>query len=102
MFVVVPLLFLVPGLAVCAPLGLRGWRLVAVSPAVTFGLAAVGGPLLSALHVRWALWSFATWTVVVAAVAFGVARLVSRGRRAEPATAVPEVEDLRPVRRSLR
>lgn len=101
MFVVVPLLFLVPGLAVCAPLGLRGWRLIAVAPAVTFGLAAVGGPLLSALHVRWSLLSFATWTVVVAAVAFGAAQLVNRLRRAEPRAARPDEEESRPPRRAL-
>lgn len=103
MFVVVPLLFLVPGLVVCAPLGLRGWRLVAVAPAVTFGLAAVGGPVLSALHIRWTLLSFAVWTVVVAVVVFAAAQLMSRLRQPEgeiPRSAEPEDDDARPLPRA--
>src|SRR4051812_50221545 len=88
MFVVVPLLFFVPGLVVCALLGMRGWRLAGLAPAVTFGLAATGGPLLDALGVRWSLWSFAAWTVVAGVVAAAAAWLWSRlrpGSRTEPA-----------------
>ena len=55
MFVVVPVLFFLPGLLVSAVLGLRGWRLAGIAPAVTFGLVATGGPVLNALSVGWSL-----------------------------------------------
>jgi hypothetical protein len=78
MFVVVPVLFFLPGLLVSAVLGLRGWRLAAIAPAVTFGLAATGGPVLDALGVRWSLGSFAAWTAVLAVLLGAAAWLWSR------------------------
>jgi hypothetical protein len=75
MFVVVPVLFFLPGLLVSAVLGLRGWRLAALAPAVTFGLVATGGPVLSALGVSWSLLSFAAWTTAIVLVVVLVARL---------------------------
>src|SRR4051812_12033201 len=101
MFVVVPLLFFVPGLVVCALLGMRGWRLAGLAPAVTFGLAATGGPLLDALGVRWSLWSFAAWTVVAGVVAAAAAWLWSRlrpGSRTEPAEGDRRLAPLRRAR----
>ena len=85
MFFVVLALVLLPGLLVLLPLGLRGWRLVTIAPAVTFGLVAIGGPALDRLGIRWTVGSFAGWTVLVAAV-LAVASLLwrrsSRGRGA--------------------
>ena len=66
MFVVVPVLFFLPGLIVSALLGLRGWRLAAIAPAVTFGLVATGGPVVDMLGARWSLLSFAAWTAAIA------------------------------------
>jgi hypothetical protein len=100
MFVVVPVLFFVPGLLVCALLGLRGWRLAAVAPAVTFGLVATGGPVLSALQVPWSLLSFAGWTVGVAVLLFAVARLWARMGRAAGDAPDGENPELRPLRRA--
>jgi hypothetical protein len=101
MFVVVPILFFLPGLVVCAPLGLRGWRLAGIAPAVSFGVAATGGPLLNALGVRWSVVSFAGWTLAVAVVALAASLIWNRirpGRR----DAAEAVEDpaLRPLRRA--
>ncbi len=90
MFVVVPLLFFVPGLVVGAVLGLRGWRLAAVAPAVTFGLVATGGPVMAALGVRWSLPAFAAWAAGAALFVFTVLRLWVRLRRRGDA---PDVED---------
>jgi hypothetical protein len=107
MFFVVPALFFVPGLVVCAAAGLRGWRLAAVSPAVTFGLVALGGPVLNALHVRWTLLSFLAWTLVVTVVLFAatwLARRVRAGRRPAPADETlndeTSAEETLPERRS--
>jgi hypothetical protein len=100
MFVVVPLLFFVPGLLVSTALGLRGWRLAAVAPAVTFGLVATGGPLLSALHVQWSLLSFATWTVAVTVVLYAVARLWARTRPVQKEAPATDAAEPGPTRRA--
>jgi hypothetical protein len=81
MFVLVPILFFVPGLLVSVALGQRGWRLAALAPAVTFGLVAVAGPVLDALSVRWSLLSFAVWTGAVASVVVVLTTLWARTRR---------------------
>jgi hypothetical protein len=81
MFVVVPVLFFAPGLIVTALLGLRGWRLAALAPAVTFGLVATGAPLLDAVGVRWSLLSFGAWTAVVAVLVFAAGWLWALRRR---------------------
>jgi hypothetical protein len=99
LFVVVPLVFFVPGLLVCLALGLRGWRLAAIAPAVTFGLVATGGPLLNVLGVRWSLLSLAAWTVVAAAVSFAAARLITRLAAARTVEADDD-PDIRPAPRA--
>lgn len=80
MFLVVPVLFFVPGLLVAAVLGLRGWRLAAIAPAVTFGLVATGGPVLDVLGVDWSLLSFGAWTAAIALVAAAALQVWSRVR----------------------
>ena len=80
MFAVVPLLFFVPGLVVGAVLGLRGWRLAAVAPAITFGVVATGGPALDAMSVDWSLPSFGAWTAGVALVLAAAVLLWARVR----------------------
>jgi hypothetical protein len=101
LFVVVPLVFFVPGLLVCAAVGLRGWRLAAASPAVTFGLVATGGPVLNALGVRWSLLSLAAWSVAVTLLLFAVTQLVVRVRPGSPVTdAADEADGTAPVRRA--
>jgi hypothetical protein len=86
MFVVVPVLFFLPGLLLAALLGIRGWRLAAIAPAVTFGLVATGGPVLDALGVPWSLLSFAAWTAGVAVLLAAAGWLWGRFRRARRAT----------------
>jgi hypothetical protein len=88
MFVVVPLLFFVPGLVVGVLLGLRGWRLAAVAPAITFGLVATGGPVLDALGVRWSLLSFTAWTAGVALLLTAAVVLWARLRPGADAASV--------------
>src|SRR3954465_10494213 len=100
MFVVVPLLFFIPGLLVCAACGIRGWRLAAVAPAVTFGLAAAGGPLLNALGVRWSVPSFAVWTFGVAVVAFAATWLWARLRPGTERAATQDDDRSGPLRRA--
>jgi hypothetical protein len=101
MFVLVIALFFVPGLALAAALGLRGWRLAAVAPAITFGLVATGGPVLYALDVRWSLPSFAGWVVAVTALLvvgrFGVGRFLA-ARRASTAVPDESVDEVGPAR----
>jgi MYXO-CTERM domain-containing protein len=99
MFVVVPALFFAPGLLLCAAVGLRGWRLAAVAPAVTFGLVATGSIALDVLGLRWSLGSFAGWTVAVALVLAGVRVLLARrSARRQPAEA-PVAAEPGPARR---
>ncbi|MCZ2806493.1 hypothetical protein O2W18_15390 [Modestobacter sp. VKM Ac-2983] len=100
MFVVVPVLFFVPGLVVAAVLGLRGWRLAAVAPALTFGLVATGGPVLEALGVRWSLLSLGLWTAAIGLLLAGVSWLWTRRRGTRGVEAPNDGEG--PVPRPLR
>jgi hypothetical protein len=100
MFVVVPVLFFLPGLLVSAVLGLRGWRLAALAPAVTFGLVATGGPVLNALDVSWSLLSFAAWTAGIALVVVGVGQLWGRRVRTGEAEAAEAIGPEQPTRRA--
>jgi hypothetical protein len=63
-----------PGGIVGALLGLRGWVLAAAAPVLTYFVVGVGGPLGSALHLRWSPVAAVAWTLVAAAVAFGLGR----------------------------
>ncbi len=83
--VVLALLVIVPGLLVCAAAGVRGWLLAGVAPAATFGAAAVGGPVLGALGVRWSVWSYSAWVLALTALCAGVAAVLARRRRGRPA-----------------
>ncbi|MEI4278114.1 DUF6541 family protein [Klenkia terrae] len=89
MIFVLALLVVVPGVLICAAAGVRGWRLAGIGPAATFGAAAVGGPVLGTLGIRWSVWSFAAWALVLTAVCAAVAALLARRRRGRPADAVP-------------
>ncbi|MGH3923181.1 MAG: DUF6541 family protein, partial [Pseudonocardiaceae bacterium] len=42
-----------PGLAVGALVGLRGWSLAALGPLLTYGLVTVSGPWMSRLGAPW-------------------------------------------------
>jgi hypothetical protein len=88
-----------PGLVLGAVLGLRGWRLAAASPAITFGLVATGGLVLDVLGVRWTVLSFGAWILAVTAVVAGARRVVVSRR----ALSAPPIEDGRdqPERHAL-
>lgn len=84
------LLLFLPGLAIAAAAGLRGWRLVAVAPVVTYGIGGAVGPVARQFGLSWE-----PMTLVGAAVALFVLLLVItlitawlRGRR--PARFTPE------------
>ncbi|MFD2468434.1 DUF6541 family protein [Amycolatopsis silviterrae] len=67
------LAFWVPGLVFGAAIRLRGWTLAATAPLLTFGVVALGVPVLGGLGVRWTMLSVALWTLVLAVVGFGLA-----------------------------
>lgn len=77
LFAILVVLMFVPGLVVGVAGGLRGWLLVGVAPLLTYGVVALGGPVVPSILGRWSLGTFALTTLVVAVVVFGV-RLVSR------------------------
>lgn len=68
-----------PGALVGALAGLRGWTLAATAPLLTYAIAGLAGPLVTAVGGRWSAAAFATATIVVGAAAVGV-RLVLRRR----------------------
>ncbi|WIX81190.1 hypothetical protein QRX50_10710 [Amycolatopsis carbonis] len=80
--VLILLAFWVPGLVFGAAIGLRGWTLAAAGPLLTFGIVALGVPVLGDLGIRWNLLDVALWTVVLAlvgfAIGFGVRRFTAR------------------------
>lgn len=97
-FSLVLLAFWVPGAVFGVAAGLRGWTLAAAAPLLTFGVVALGIPVLGGLGIRWDVASVAGWTVALAAVAFGLGRVVRRFRRdasaAEPTAKAPLGEHL--------
>jgi hypothetical protein len=70
-------LTLIPGLLVGTCAGLRGWVLLGSAPALTFGVVALGGPLVPVLLGRWSPWTAALCLAVVCVAVLAV-RLVSR------------------------
>ncbi|MGI5126746.1 DUF6541 family protein [Pseudonocardia sp. CA-107938] len=73
-------LTLVPGLALAAAAGLRGWLLAALAPLLTYGLVGAAAPVLPMLGIRWSPTSFGVLTALAAAVAL-LLRVVARRRR---------------------
>ncbi|GAA2814836.1 DUF6541 family protein [Crossiella cryophila] len=47
------LLLFLPGLAIAAAAGLRGWRLVAVAPVLTYGIGGAVGPVAKQFGLSW-------------------------------------------------
>jgi hypothetical protein len=88
-FPLVLLAFWLPGTLFGVAAGLRGWTLAAAGPLLTFGVVALGIPVLGGLGIRWNAGSVAVWTVVVAAVAFALGRVARRFRRAETPSETP-------------
>ncbi|MFF0143657.1 hypothetical protein ATK36_3819 [Amycolatopsis sulphurea] len=76
--VLILLAFWLPGVVFGAAAGLRGWTLAASGPVLSFGIVALGVPVLGGLGVRWELLNVALWTVVLSAVAFALAFVVRR------------------------
>ena len=95
------LAFWVPGLVFGAAIRLRGWTLAAAAPLLTFGVVALGVPVLGGLGIRWSLLNVALWTLVLAVVGFGLAFAVLRLRaRRHPDWAGEDLEKL-PLRDHL-
>ncbi|RSN59309.1 hypothetical protein DMH01_25435 [Amycolatopsis sp. WAC 04182] len=91
----VMLAFWLPGLLFGAAIRLRGWTLAGAAPLLTFGVVAIGVPVLGTLGIRWTMLNVALWTLVVSAVGFGLAYAVARyTRRRHP----DWEEDERPAR----
>ncbi|MFI5607209.1 DUF6541 family protein [Amycolatopsis sp. NPDC051903] len=76
--VLILLAFWVPGLVFGAAIGLRGWTLAAAGPLLTFGVVALGVPVLGDLGIRWNLLDVALWTVLLAIVGFALGFAVRR------------------------
>ncbi len=72
------LAFWLPGLVFGAAIRLRGWTLAAAAPLLTFGIVAIGIPILGDLGIRWTMLNVAVWTLALSIVGFGVAFLVLR------------------------
>lgn len=83
-FSLVLLAFWVPGAVFGAAAGVRGWTLAAAAPLLTFGIVALGIPVLGGLGVRWDVASVAGWTAALTVVAFALGRVVRRFRWAAP------------------
>ncbi|NUS65587.1 MAG: hypothetical protein HOQ46_18300, partial [Saccharothrix sp.] len=66
--VTVALLWL-PGAVLAALVGLRGWLLAGIAPAVTMGLVAVAAPLASGLGLRWNAAYFLSFTALAGVLA---------------------------------
>lgn len=80
-FSLVVLAFWVPGAVFGAALGVRGWTLAAAAPLLTFGIVALGIPVLGGLGIRWDVTSVAGWTAVLSVAAFALGLLFRRIRR---------------------
>ncbi|MDT8910809.1 DUF6541 family protein [Amycolatopsis sp. PS_44_ISF1] len=97
--VLILLAFWVPGLVFGTAIGLRGWTLAAAGPLLTFGLVALGIPVLGGLGLRWNLLHVALWVVLLALVGFGLGFAVRRfTARRHPEWAADEPEPDRSVR----
>jgi len=63
---------IVPGVLVGYASGIRGWLLAAASPALTYGVIGIFGPLAPMIGIRWNALTLLGGSVLCAAVAFGV------------------------------
>ncbi|WET79295.1 hypothetical protein P3102_35595 [Amycolatopsis sp. QT-25] len=72
------LAFWLPGLVFGAAIRLRGWTLAAAAPLLTFGLVAIGIPILGRLGIRWTLPNVGMWVLLLSLVGFGLSFLVLR------------------------
>lgn len=70
-----------PGGAVAAAAGIRGWRLAAVAPLMSFAVAGLGGPWTSGLGLAWSPYALAAWSGVFTALAAVLGRLVRHAER---------------------
>ncbi|WP_290055747.1 DUF6541 family protein [Amycolatopsis solani] len=85
------LAFWLPGLVFGAAIRLRGWTLAAAAPMLTFGLVAIGIPVLGRFGIRWSMLNVALWTLVLSAAGFALAFAVTRyTRRRHPDWEEPE------------
>jgi hypothetical protein len=73
-----------PGGLVGIVAGLRGWTLAASAPLLTYAIAGLAGPLLSAVGIRWSPASFLLTATVIVAMSL-VARAVTGTLRPRPA-----------------
>jgi len=72
------LAFWLPGLVFGAAIRLRGWTLAAAAPLLTFGLVAIGIPILGGLGIRWNMLNVGLWVLLLSVVGFGLSFLVLR------------------------
>lgn len=72
------LAFWLPGLAFGAAIRLRGWTLAAAAPLLTFGMVAIGIPILGGFGIRWNMLNVALWVLLLSVVGFGASYLVLR------------------------
>ncbi|MCE3550356.1 hypothetical protein LWC33_02640 [Pseudonocardia sp. RS11V-5] len=84
MVLLVLLAFWLPGLAMGAALGLRGWTLLAAAPALTFGIVSLGVVVLGHSGMRWTPLSVAIWTVALVLVVALLTRLLRRRSMGAP------------------
>ncbi|MFI9381563.1 DUF6541 family protein [Kutzneria sp. NPDC052558] len=73
--VVYVMVAMVPGLLIGYASGIRGWLLAAASPALTYGVIGIFGPLAPIVGIRWNALTLVGGSVLCAAVAFGLRRL---------------------------
>ena len=73
-------LTIVPGLALAAAAGLRGWLLAALAPLLTYGLVGAAAPVLPMLGILWSPTSFAVLVAITAVVALVLWLVVRRLR----------------------
>ncbi|MBP2475399.1 hypothetical protein JOF53_004271 [Crossiella equi] len=86
------LLLFLPGLAIAAAGGLRGWRLAAVAPLLTYGIGGAVGPVGRSLGLTWGPTTLLGAALAVFVLALLV-QLLAAWLRARRATPVP-AEDL--------
>ncbi|HLU57638.1 MAG TPA: DUF6541 family protein [Pseudonocardia sp.] len=78
----------IPGLALGALAGLRGWTLAAAAPLLTYAVAGLFGPLFAALGIAWSPMSAGLLLVVLCAVGV-LGRYLLRQRLGPPEPAGP-------------
>ncbi|MFI9448752.1 DUF6541 family protein [Amycolatopsis sp. NPDC052450] len=95
------LAFWLPGLVFGAAIRLRGWTLAAAAPLLTFGLVAIGIPILGRFGIRWTMLNVGLWVLLLSLVGFGLSFLVLRfTAKRHPEWAEDEDDD--ETKRSLR